>query len=433
MRIAMFTNTYLPQVGGVAQSVRRFAEGLRRRGHEVLVVAPEYDARPAGEQRVVRVRAIQNFNGSDFSVALPPGLEVGRRMDELAPEVVHSHHPFLLGDTALRLSGSRRLPLVFTHHAMYERFTHYVPLDSHTLKDYVVELATGYANLCSAVIAPSESTAETLRRRGVSAPLHVVPTGVDVGAFADGAGAPARFRGRMGLPEEAFVIGHVGRLAPEKNLDFLTRAVAAAMGEVPEARFLVVGSGEAGERMRELLGDAGMAGRARFAGTLEGDDLIEAYRAMDAFVFASTSETQGMVLVEALAAGCPVVALDAPGVGEVVADGENGRLVGAEDVPAFAEAVVALARLPGQRRAALRRRARASARPFDIARCADRLVETYRRAAANDGRARSLSERARSRLMDGLRREWALWANRVSSAAKAVAAQATGRGEDKRQ
>ena len=130
MNILMMTNTYLPHVGGVARSVDSCATWLRSRAHRVLIGAPRFEGAPRREPGVVRIPAIQHFNGSDFSVPLPITRALHRAVERFRPDLVHSHHPFLLGDTALRIAAEFDLPIVFTHHTLYERFTHYVPLDS---------------------------------------------------------------------------------------------------------------------------------------------------------------------------------------------------------------------------------------------------------------------------------------------------------------
>src|SRR3989339_50554 len=130
MKICMFTNTYLPHVGGVARSVNSFATELRNRGNEVLVIAPVfpgYEAHDSEETDIIRVPAIQQFNGSDFSLSIPVPFFIDERIDAFDPDIIHSHHPYLLGDAALRAARRRRLPLVFTHHTLYERYVHYVP------------------------------------------------------------------------------------------------------------------------------------------------------------------------------------------------------------------------------------------------------------------------------------------------------------------
>ncbi|QIL89118.1 glycosyltransferase [Microbulbifer sp. SH-1] len=325
MNIVMLTNTYLPHVGGVARSVDAFSREYRRQGHQVLVVAPEFAEKIDNEKDVVRIPAIQNFNGSDFSVALPLSGELTERLDFFEPDLVHSHHPFLLGMTALRIARSRELPLIFTHHTLYERYTHYVPADSETLKRFVIELATRYGNLASMVFAPSESVADLLRERGVKRPIAVVPTGVQLENYRNGDGASARQH--YNIPQSAFVIGHLGRLAEEKNLDFLTDVVIELMHRNDDIHFLVVGAGPMQQRIRSLFDTQSLSSRLHLTGTLQGDAQRDAYSAMNVFGFSSTSETQGMVLTEAMAAGVPVVALDASGCREVVEDRINGRLV----------------------------------------------------------------------------------------------------------
>ncbi len=418
MRIVMFTNLYLPKVGGVSISVDRFSEAYRQRGHEVLIVAPNFPGQDRDAAHVARVSAIQNFNGTDFSVALPPGRDLAARLDEFAPDLIHSHHPFLLGDSAVRTATRMSLPLVYTHHTRYEYYTHYVPLDSDVLKSFVVQLSTRYAEFCSLVIAPSESIAEILRDRGVTSPIEVVPTGVVIEDFSSGDGS--RGRRTMGIDKGDIVIGHVGRLAEEKNLGFLTRCVIRALHRIEGSRFLVVGSGDSEPVLREMLEAEGLGDRGTFAGTQTGQDLADLYAAMDVFVFASKSETQGMVLAEALAAGTPLVALDAPGAREVVVDGENGRLVNEEDEGAFAEAVGWVCELSDSEAQAMRQRAREHAQGFSLDRCVDRALEAYERALQADNSTRQSSTSDWDTLLQSIQREWEIWSNRAASLSEAI-------------
>ena len=375
MNIVMLTNTYLPHVGGVARSVSAFSEAYRERGHNVLVVAPEFAERVKNEKDVLRIHAIQNFNGSDFSVALPFSGDLTDRLNAFRPDIVHAHHPFLLGMTALRIARSRQLPLVFTHHTLYERYTHYVPADSQALKRFVIELATRYANLASLVFAPSQSIAALLRERGVTTPIAEVPTGVDVAQYRGGDGS--RARRALGIPEDALLFGHLGRLAAEKNLGFLTGAVADFMQRHPQAHFLLVGSGPMATQIQENFAARGLGARLHMPGTLQGEAQRDAYTAMDAFVFASTSETQGMVLTEAMAAGTPVIALDANGTREVVRDCVNGRLLPREDEADFVAAMEWLMVASAAEREKLRAEALCTAENFSMDNCAARALELY--------------------------------------------------------
>lgn len=387
MNILILTNTFTPHVGGVARSVQAFTAEYRQRGHRVLIVAPEFSEMPQDEVDVLRIPAIQKFNASDFSVALPIHPHLSETIDAFHPDIVHAQHPFLLGITALRLARHRGLPLVFTHHTLYEQYTHYVPGDSPALKRFAIELATRYANLCDQVFAPSESIRDLLQERGVTTPIAVVPTGVRLDLFAQGDGAA--FRRRLGIPEEAWVIGHLGRLAPEKNLEFLAQAITDVLRRNQRTHFLVIGTGPSETAIREVFSRLGLDARLHLAGILQQQELTDALHAMDLFAFASTSETQGMVLTEAMAAGLPVVALDAPGVREVVRDGHNGRLLQTATPATFSAALQWVANLPAEKRRELHQAALATAEAFSMPHSADKALTSFAalssRSATEDG------------------------------------------------
>ncbi|GHC14717.1 1,2-diacylglycerol 3-glucosyltransferase [Kushneria pakistanensis] len=375
MNILMFTNTYSPIVGGVSESVQRFVECFRASGHRVLVVAPTLDGQPETETDVIRVPAMQRFNGSDFSlpVTIPGSLDDAIR--DFAPDIVHSNHPFLLGDTAVRVAQGRGLPLVFTHHTLYEHYTHYVPGNSPVMQRFALALSNGYSELCDTVIAPSDSIRTILRERGVQTTLEVVPSGVDIERFAQG--DRGRWRTHFGIDDNVHVVGHVGRLAQEKNLPFLTRSVCQALSDYPDMHFMVVGDGDERDAILTQAHRMGVGDRVHLTGVLKEQALIDAYHAMDSFAFASFSETQGMVVVEAMAAGLPVVALDATGVREVLSHEHNGLLLSEQDEQAFAAALGSL--VDPARCQRLREGAIATAANFETCKCADQCLAVYQR------------------------------------------------------
>lgn len=419
MNILMMTNTYLPHVGGVARSVETFSRAYRRRGHRVTIVAPEFEGMPEHEPDVIRIPAIQRFNGSDFSVVLPIPNYLGSEIERFKPDIVHSHHPFLIGSTATRIAGIYRLPLVFTHHTMYEQYTHYVPGNSETLKRFVTKLATSYANICDQVFAPSESVAGILRERGVQTPLEVIPTGVDVKRFAQGSGPG--FRAAINIPDGAFVIGHVGRLAPEKNLEFLSTAVLNFIKTEPRAHFLLVGKGPSEQSIQKAFAEASLTNRLHHAGQLQGPMLVSAYRAMDGFVFCSKSETQGMVLVEAMAAGVPVIALDAPGAREVVIDRENGMLLPANSSgDRFTEALRWLIGQPEGKTESLKRSALKTAEQFSVDRCVDKALAVYADLAGRGHAVRENESGVWSNLLPLIKAEWDILKGYATAAGDAM-------------
>lgn len=420
MNICMFTNTYLPHVGGVARSVQAFSTDLNRRGHRVLVVAPEFtgDEEVDGKGvEILRVPAIQNFNGSDFSVRIAIPFVINEVIDTFAPDVIHSHHPFLLGDAALRAARRRKKPLIFTHHTLYERYTHYVPMDSPGMKRFVINLSTKYANLCHAVVAPSRSVADLIRERGVQTRIDEIPTGVDLDFFASGDGSA--FRGEHDIPKGAGVIGHVGRLAPEKNLPYLSEAAAQCLKQREDSRFVVVGEGPSLDGIKTRFREEDLSPRLITPGSMTGRPLADAYAAMDLFAFTSTSETQGMVLAEAMAAETPVIALDASGSREVVQDGRNGRLLPADtSAEVFGRTMLNLLDDP-ETLAGMRKHALKTARSLSREACAGRLEDLYQSVLAGEVRGANPHEYSLDpweTLLGALTAEWELLSGKTSAA-----------------
>jgi glycosyltransferase involved in cell wall biosynthesis len=384
----------------------------------VLVIAPRFEGIPERERDVVRVPAVQHFNGSDFSVPVPVPRRVAGALSTFAPQIVHSHHPFLFGDTALRVAAARAIPVVFTYHTMYEQYTHYVPGHSPRLKRFVVELATGYCNLCDAVIAPSTTVAELLVRRGVKVSIEIIATGVERDAFASGDGPG--FRQRAGIPLEAFVVGHVGRLAPEKNLGFLAAAVACFLLHNAQAHFLVAGDGPSLAEIQRTFAASGLTSRLHVEGVLGQRELADVYQSMDVFAFASQTETQGMVLTEAMAAGVPVVAVDASGVRDVVRDRENGRLVVSEDVEEFVAALSWIAALTPIARQHLGHGVARTAAVFSMTHTAARTLALYAALCTEQPAQKDLETSVWTWARRRVAEEWKIVSNLAHAAGDAV-------------
>ncbi len=421
MNICMFTNTFLPHVGGVARSVATFAEDLCKLGHRVLILAPTFPEEtdsPDELYEVLRLPAIQNFNGSDFSLRIPIPFVINDKIDQFAPDVIHSHHPYLLGDAAIRAARTRGLPLVFTHHTLYEQYTHYVPLDSKTLQRFVIELSTEYANLCAKVVAPSLSIARLLRKRGVEKPIEEIPTGVDVQFFRKGRGE--KIRQTHGISPDALVIGHLGRLAPEKNLTYLAESVALFLESNREALFVVAGSGPSKTEIQRIFADRSLSEQLRMLGIVTGRDLADVYQAMDLFVFSSKSETQGMVLTEAMAASTPVLALDAPGAREVVEDGRNGRLLSeTASQQSFAQAIRRFTE-DATRAKEWQKEALKTANRFSRERSADRLLRLYQSTLGHRSDHENDELIPFDTVLKRLKAEWELISEKTKAAAKVI-------------
>ena len=376
MRVALFTNNYVPFCGGVTISVETLRRGLEARGHEVWVLAPRFPGAVDDPPRVLRYPSIPATTYPDFPLAIPFARRLAARVRDLDVDVFHAHHPFLLGPAAARLARRLGRPLVFTYHTRYEKYAHYVPFSRAVVERAAVELSARFARRADAVIAPSARVRDELVRRGVGAPLAVIPTGVDLERFRPGERGAARRA--LGLSLDEPLLLYVGRLDREKSVERVLVAFDHVAGTLPRARLALVGQGKEAAHLRALAARLPSASRVRFLGARPHDALPVCYQAADLFLFASETETQGLVLAEAHACGLPAVAVRASGVDEVVRDGETGLLTKAA-AREFADAAIGLL-LDGERRMAMGRAARAVAeREFSAARQVEAMVGHYGR------------------------------------------------------
>jgi len=418
MNILMVSNVFTPQIGGVTRSIQQFCEEFRSQGHRVLVIAPRYQEAQENEDDVIRVPAIPNFYLNQYSLPLPVFSTLIPEVRNFRPEIVHVHHPFLMGSVGLQIAADQNIPLVYTHHTRYSVYIETKTDWPSFVEEGLLELIVGFCELCDGVVAPSAGIQDLLRQNGITARIEVIPTGVDLQRFAHV--SSATLRQRLALPENAFIVGHVGRLSPEKNTSFLTQAVAAFLKDNPVAEFVVVGDGPDRENMEILLLQEGLSDRCHFLGFLEGDELADAYAGFDVFAFASHSETQGMVITEAMAAGTPVVAVNATGVCDVIVDGVNGRLIPRDDIAAFAEGLKSISVMGDQEFAGWRQRALQSAQEMSQLACTIQMLNLYSELIAGP---RSTPANEWERLQQRWEARWRLWRLRVR--AMGVAARKT--------
>ena len=418
MHILMMTNTYFPIVGGLEQSIHSFSEKFKSLGHEVLIGAPEFEGMPKEEPGVIRIPAFKKVSGSPFSLNFPVSGLLTRYMKEFSPDILHTHTPFFMGDFALRLSRQHSIPLTFTYHSMFEQYVHYLPVQNEGAKRFMARYASGYANLVDQVIVPSESVQHILLKRGVKTPMEVVPTGVDVRHFSRGDGKA--FRRQNQIPQEALVVGYTGRLAPEKNLEFLTNCMVELLRKDPKVHALIVGQGPSQDLIRYTFHQAGLEKRLHLAGALHYQHLVDAYFAMDVFAFASLSETQGLVLIEAMAAGIPVVALDAPGVREVVEDRLNGRLLDEMGQKSFVDALHWVLYRPSEELQAIKNAARITAQRCPIDCSARRMLEVYEKLKSGEYISHGKKNSSQSMPLWRVKAEWDIYSNFFKAVAASV-------------
>ncbi|MCR8913233.1 glycosyltransferase [Marinobacter panjinensis] len=328
LRVAMFTNNYLPFIGGVPISIERLRKGLETLGDAVLIVCPRYRDQPRQETNVVRVPSLLSMGEDrEFRLAnifLP---QIRKRLRAFKPDIIHLHHPIWLGGS-LGLFIARRLkvPAVYTYHTRLEHYAHFVPLPGNLFRNLIShELIKHFANKCDGVIVPTYSTEEYLRMIGVKSPVFVQPTGIEYQRFQEVDDEDVRkLRDSLGISDETVFIS-VSRLSNEKNIDFMINAIDELRRRSDRPfRFLMIGEGHQHQRLQQRIDELGLQKHFTLVGSIPPDDMATWYHLGDAFLFASKSETQGMVILEAMAAGLPVVAVRSSGIDDVVRHGHNG-------------------------------------------------------------------------------------------------------------
>ncbi len=325
-RVAHFTNNYLPFIGGVPISIDRLRRGLLERGDEVLVVAPSYSERTSHEDGVLRVPSLRPMGENrEFRLANIFSPQLWRQVIHWRPDVIHVHHPFWLGYVGRFLARRLHVPVVFTYHTRLEHYAHNVRLPGPLFRNLISHaLVRHFANRCDAVIVPTASTEEYLRLIGVKRSVTVQPTGIDVEQFgAVDAEAVTALRKRLNLEGRRVLIS-VSRLSREKNIEFMLEALAPELRRHRDWCLMLVGDGPLRSTLRERAVELGIDAQVLLPGSIAPLDLACYYHLAEMFVFASRSETQGMVILEAMAAGLPVVVVRSSGIDDAVRDGVNG-------------------------------------------------------------------------------------------------------------
>ena len=375
----MISDVYFPRVNGVSTSIETFRRDLHDLGIATALIAPDYPAAPAlPEPDVIRIASrFLPFDPEDRMMRLAPIRELTARLREQHYDLIHIQTPFVAHYAGIELADALGVPRIETYHTFFEEYLfHYVPfLPRRWLRGFARRFSRIQGNQVDALIVPSRAMRERLAQYGVRRPMHVLPTGIPLARFAGGDGAA--FRARFGIAPGRPTVAYVGRVAFEKNIDFLLRATALARRSVPDLLLVVTGEGPALKSLKRLARRLRIEDNVLFVGYLDRrSGLVDGYCAADAFVFASRTETQGLVLLEAMALGVPVVSTAVMGTCDIL-DAGRGALVSPDNEEDFASQMVRLLQ-NGELRAKLAREARDYAQGWSAATMARRLADFYR-------------------------------------------------------
>ncbi|HET6387024.1 MAG TPA: glycosyltransferase [Armatimonadota bacterium] len=343
MKIALFTESYLPVLNGVTRSLDTLVPGLRRRGHETMIYAPRARGYADVDPCVRRFPSYYFWGARDYPLAAPFSPRLFAEFARQGFDVVHLQTPFALGLCGLILARRHRIPVIAHMHTLYVDYAHYFPGPRAATRSVIRKMMRWFYSRADSVIVPSPSVRTLLAGYGVQRPIDVIPTGINPPSVTERSAARAAFN----LPKDSPVALYTGRLATEKNIGLMLGAFEKIHRRIPESRLLILGGGPARAEAEEMARSM-VEGAVIFAGPRSHSDVMIACSAVDIFLFPSQTDTQALSVVEAMACGTPPVVVDAFGPADFVKDGVSGRVV-APTVDAMAEAALVLLLNPAER------------------------------------------------------------------------------------
>jgi 1,2-diacylglycerol 3-alpha-glucosyltransferase len=375
MRIGMMADMYKTQVSGVTNSIALSKLWLEKAGHDVFVFTFGDDEVIDHELNIIRTPGVPLV---DTGIYLNLRYNRSARHLLYSMDIVHVHHPFVSGSLALRYCVPRNIPIVFTNHTRYDLLSHaYLPLLPDSIGEAALKayLAPFYRS-CDLVIIPSPSMRSILMDHfGLDTPVEVIPNGLDLSPFHSQ--QEPLDRPRFGFSPEDVLLIYVGRLSPEKNISFLLRAFYGVTSTYANVRLLIVGGGPERENLESQVKHMHIQDRVHFTGMVAYNEIPSLLKAADIFVTPSKSETFGLSTVEAMAAGLPVLGVDAPGTTDLIEDGITG-LVTSDDLAVFTAKLVFLS-TNHELRYKMGQQAMLASKKYDIQTTTSLLIGHYQR------------------------------------------------------
>ncbi|MFA5241725.1 MAG: glycosyltransferase [Sulfuricella sp.] len=382
MKILMISDVYFPRINGVSTSIATYREALEERGHEVHLIAPDYDGVTTGNEEGVRRIPSRHLPFDPEDRLLKTGAAMAEREALYAADfdLIHIQTPFAAHYLGVKLAKELGIPRVETYHTYFEEYLyHYLPFMPKGAARYLARsLSRRQCNDLDALVVPSHGMLEVLRGYGIQARAEIIPTGLPAESFVPGDGAA--FRTLHGIPPQRPVMLYVGRVAFEKNIGFLLQVTARIRQDMPEVLLLIAGEGPALEQLKSRAARMGLGNNVLFVGYLDRkSELPGCYRAANVFVFSSCTETQGLVLLEAMAQATPVVALAELGTRDVLQEGQ-GALIAAHEIEDFAAKTMSLLQRDDAARQ-LGERGREYASGWSAGALAEKMLDFYQRTA----------------------------------------------------
>ncbi|MDD5649958.1 MAG: glycosyltransferase [Candidatus Nanoarchaeia archaeon] len=338
MKIAMFTDTFMPNINGIVTSVRNSSINLAKKGHKIYI----FTVKPKDKKFITKLgknikifyyNPINLINYPDFQLVLPRLADMITKIRQIKPDVIHIHTPSFLGWSALLISKMFKIPVVSTYHTLLPDFLKYLPIpnldNSKTAKKLTWDYTKSFYNRCNLVTTPSIAMKEELRKNGIKKPIVFLSNGVDLNKF--------KF---LKMKKSGNIILHVGRIGYEKNIDVLIKAFNEVLKINKDARLVIAGDGPYLEELKNLTKKLKINKKVKFLGRVNYDELPKLYCSSDVFVTASTVETEGIVILEAMACGLPIIGVNKLAIPTIVKNGKNGFVIEPGDYKNIAKYII---------------------------------------------------------------------------------------------
>lgn len=389
MRIGLFSDTYLPEINGVASSVHILREALEKQGHTVFVITTK-PANCEEDQNVLRLSGIELKKLYGYIMTSPIHIQAYNKVKSMDLDIIHVHTEFSVGIFARIVSKMQGIPLVSTYHTTYEDYTHYINVINASVVDKIAKKAVSrlsrlYVDSSTEIIAPSEKTKEMLEGYKVKKKIHVVPTGLQIERFVYAKEKEERgkeIRKELGVSDEECLIVYLGRLAQEKSIDMLLDGVNELKKKQVPCKLLVVGAGPAEDGLKEQAKQLDIEGIVLFVGKKVAKEVPYYYAAADCFASASTSETQGMTYIEALASGLPILARPDEILSELIEEGKTGYYF--KDALEMSDKIQQFMTLSKSQREESAQAARLKVEPYNMDRFYENVINVYEEALKDE-------------------------------------------------
>jgi len=342
LRIGLFTDTYAPQINGVSISLQLISEGLTKRGHQVTIFAPRFPGYKDNEPNVMRLPSLKYLNNPPIYVAVLGTPRSTWSLTRKHFDVLHAHSPASVGLLAYLTASTKRLPLIYTYHTSITDYTHYIKFIGGTK---IIKYAAGWfssatTNLGDQIVVPSPKFYRLLMKQNVKRHINIIPNGIDLSRFKE-AKQPGSLRQRLGVDADAPVLLTVGRMDPEKRLDFIVDAFVILSEKIPNAHLVFAGDGSARKSLEDKAKRTSVKDRIHFLGMVNRADLPDVFHDSTVFLSASTTEVHPISAIEAIASGLPMVVVKDEAFEGMVEDNINGYMTPL-DVNAFTETLMQL-------------------------------------------------------------------------------------------